>query len=284
MKMKTYKAVLKSSLVMLVLFAVAGSGVAQAQTCQARAINAEVVRAEGITEMVGDIELQCRRATVDTGSFFDATIPDTLDITVRLNTNITNDISDARVVIVWTAMASRTLLATRMAELCWTPINSIGMTFTTGATIAAANFGDGELTEDGDAIEWTDIPTSAAANEDVAEGQDINFDDDEQGFNLLIRGIRANASMVGDGEDIMATVLVGGTAVNSTPIKVADVTTGLEVKADVAEGLQCADTDNAMSTITIQEGFSDAIKSMAAVMGRQATDPTNAQIEGSGRE
>ena len=97
--MKTYKAVLKSSLVMLVLFAVAGSGVAQAQTCQARAINAEVVRAEGITEMVGDIELQCRRATVDTGSFFDATIPDTLDITVQLNTNITNDLTDARVVI-----------------------------------------------------------------------------------------------------------------------------------------------------------------------------------------
>ena len=69
--------------------------------------------------------------------------------------------------------------------------------------------------------------------------------------------------MVGDGEDIMATVLVGGTAVNSTPIKVADVTTGLEVKADVVEGLQCADTAaaDAMSTITIQEGFSDAIKS-----------------------
>ena len=123
--MKTYKAVLKSSLVMLVLFAVAGSGVAQAQTCQARAINAEVVRAEGITEMVGDIELQCRRATVDTGSFFDATIPDTLDITVRLNTNITNDISDARVVIAEDGdRAARALLATRMAEFCWTPIHS----------------------------------------------------------------------------------------------------------------------------------------------------------------
>ena len=50
---KTYKAVLKSSLVMLVLFAVAGSGVAQAQSCQARATNAGVVRAEGLTEMVG---------------------------------------------------------------------------------------------------------------------------------------------------------------------------------------------------------------------------------------
>ena len=34
---KNYKAVLKSSLVMLVLFAVAGSGVAQAQECFAAA-------------------------------------------------------------------------------------------------------------------------------------------------------------------------------------------------------------------------------------------------------
>ena len=55
--MKNYKAVLKSSLVMLVLFAVAGSGVAQAQSCQARAESTEIVRAEGITEMVGNIEV-----------------------------------------------------------------------------------------------------------------------------------------------------------------------------------------------------------------------------------
>ena len=95
---KTYKSVLKSSLVMLVLFAVAGSGVAQAQSCQARAERTEVVRAEGITEMVGNIELQCRRPAGATGSFFDATIPAMLDITVQLNTNITNEISDERVV------------------------------------------------------------------------------------------------------------------------------------------------------------------------------------------
>ena len=53
------------------------------------------------------------------------------------------------------------------------------------------------------------------------------------GFNLIISGIRANASMVGDGEDIMATVMVGGTVVHSAPIKVADVTEGLVVKAKV---------------------------------------------------
>ena len=90
---------------MLSLFAaaVAGSGVAQAQSCQARAKSTEMVRAEGITEMVGDIELQCRRSTGDTGSFFDATIPAMLDITVELNTNITNAIGDDAVVKLETA-------------------------------------------------------------------------------------------------------------------------------------------------------------------------------------
>ena len=67
--------------------------------------------------------------------------------------------------------------------------------------------------------------------------------------------------MVGDGEDITATVMVGDTMVHSAPIKVADVTEGLVVKVDVAEGLQCADTDDAMAVITIQEGFVDAIVS-----------------------
>ena len=74
-----------------------------------------MVRAEGITEVVGDIELQCRRPSGDTDSFFDATIPATLDITVQLNTNITNEIDDARVVKL---EGSATALATRMAELC----------------------------------------------------------------------------------------------------------------------------------------------------------------------
>ena len=62
MKMKkTHKAVLKSSLIMLILFAVAGSSVAQAQTCHARRVSGAptTVRAEGMTELLGGIELQC---------------------------------------------------------------------------------------------------------------------------------------------------------------------------------------------------------------------------------
>ena len=61
---KTYEAVLKSSLIMLSLLAlaVAGSSVAQAQTChrQARARQLPTrFRAEGMTELMGGIELQC---------------------------------------------------------------------------------------------------------------------------------------------------------------------------------------------------------------------------------
>ena len=60
---KTHKAVLRSSLVMLSLLALAvvSSGVAQAQECFARrAIGSpNAVRAEGMTELLGGIELLC---------------------------------------------------------------------------------------------------------------------------------------------------------------------------------------------------------------------------------
>ena len=86
---KTHKAVLSTLAVLCLLFM--GSGVAQAQQCIARAISPGMVRAEGITEVVADIELRAghRRQTFG----FDQ-IPETLDIAVELNTRITNEISD----------------------------------------------------------------------------------------------------------------------------------------------------------------------------------------------
>ena len=58
---KTYKAVLKSSLVMLVLFAAGGQRRgAGAGVHRPRAGSPNTVRAEGITEVVGGIELKCR--------------------------------------------------------------------------------------------------------------------------------------------------------------------------------------------------------------------------------
>ena len=114
-------------------------------------------------------------------------------------------------------------------------------------------FGNGGLSDDGNAIEWTEIPAvNVNLNPETAS---------QKGFNLVIKGLRANASALGDGEDITATVLVGGRAVHSAPLKVADVTTGLAVTADAAELLQCADTNDATAAIKIQEGFANAIMS-----------------------
>ena len=252
---KTHITVLKSSLVMLVLFAVAGSSVAQAQQCIARAKTVEMVRAEGITEVVGDIEVRCRRPDAGQDFGFEADIPENIQLTVELNTNITNEISDERVVKL--EEEARTYSSGGI-ELEGDELGEDGALTTSPIDNAMFTAGDkdGELTEDGDTLEW-EFPSAG-----------VNFDGaTEEGFNLIIRGIRANASMVGDGEDIMANVMVGDTVVNSSPIKVADVTEGLAVKADVAAGLQCADTDDAMAVITIQEGFVDAIVSTVDVDG-----------------
>ena len=208
---------------MLSLFAaaVAGSGVAQAQECIARGKSVKA-RAEGITEAVGTIELRC---TEPTGFGFGS--PAELEVTVELNTRITSVIDDDRVV----------------AGLSYTDLSG------TGVTDTDFSGGDGAvLSEDGTTITWK--ITSADVNLGTS-GAD--------GFQVTIGGIKANASTVGGGEDITANVLVGGTAVNSAPLKVADVTTGLQVKADAAELLRCADTDDATATIKIQEGFANAI-------------------------
>ena len=94
---KIHKSVLRSSLVMLSLLAltVVGSSVAQAQECIARG-KSVMVRAEGITEAVGTIDLRCSEpmGVLGFGS------PDLLEITVELNTSITNRIMDDRTIFV----------------------------------------------------------------------------------------------------------------------------------------------------------------------------------------
>ena len=243
---------------MLSLFAatVAGSGVAQAQECIARAKNTGMVRAEGITEVVAEIELRCRRPEADRFGFA-ADIPEELKIAVELNTRITNEISDERAVKLETSPLTYEsggiyLVAHELdADAAFADSNQ-------NQAITDDKFTDGKLSDDGNAIEWTEIP---------ADGVNLNPETaSRKGFNLVIKGLRANASALGDGEDITATVLVGGTAVHRAPLKVADVTTGLAVTADAAELLRCA--DDATAAIKIQEGFANAIMSAAS-----ATDP-----------
>ena len=85
---KTHKAVLSTLAVLCLLFM--GSGVAQAQECFAFQSSANTVRAEGITEAVGNIQLQCRAQE----AFGLPPIGDEAVISITLNTAITNDTND----------------------------------------------------------------------------------------------------------------------------------------------------------------------------------------------
>ena len=62
---------------------------------------------------------------------------------------------------------------------------------------------------------------------------------DQAGFQVTIGGIKANASTVGDGEDVTAVVSVAGGVVHGGSLKLADVATGLKVKVEGADVLQC---------------------------------------------
>ena len=218
---KNYKAVLKSSLVMLVLFAVAGSGVAQAQECFAFQSEPNTVRAEGITETVGGIQLQCRSQV----GFGLPPIPDKAVISIKLNTQITNDTNDDGDMVLGLDYGSPTL----------------------GNAGNYTGMGKEVLSDGGTTITWT-IPT------DAGEDGGINFPAGEGGQTVTISGIMANASMVGDGNDVTAEVSVNGVMIKFSPIKLADVTTGLAITVTKATGLQC-EAGSEMATIKFVEGL-----------------------------
>ena len=231
---KNYKAVLKSSLVMLVLFAVAGSGVAQAQECFAFQSDPNTVRAEGKTEAVGGIQLQCRAQT----GFGLPPIGKEAVISIKLNTQITNETNDEGDMV-------------------------MGLSYTDGDDpagppslgVATDYVGEGkEVLSDGDTtITWT-----------IATDNDgITFPNNMTGETVTIGGIIANASALGDGEDVTAEVSVNGVMIKFSPIKLADVTTGLDITVTAAEGLQC-EAPSAMTmnvaTIKFVEGFASALR------------------------
>ena len=111
------------------------------------------------------------------------------------------------------------------------------------------------LSDDGTTITWT-----ISTNQDSAT-DGITFPDD--GGTVTIEGIIANASALGDGEDVTAEVSVNGVMIKFSPIKLADVTTGLDITVTSASGLQCeAPSDMTMNVATIKfvEGFASALR------------------------
>ena len=71
---------------------------------------------------------------------------------------------------------------------------------------------------------------------------------------MVITGLRADASGVGDGGEVTAEVEVNGSTVGAGPMKVASVATGLDPVVEAAKGKECDDIENAKATITIKEG------------------------------
>ena len=226
---KTHKAVLSTLAVLCLLFM--GSGVAQAQECFAFQSGANTVRAEGMTEAVGSIQLQCR--ALDT--FGLPPIGDEAVISITLNTAITNATSgDGETVM------------------------GLTYTFPGGGTDLGAEAdyeGEGKevLSDGGTTITWT-IAT---------DNTGIEFPTAATGATVTIGGIMANASALGDGEDVTAEVRVNGVMIKHSPIKLADVTTGLDITVTSATGLQCeAPSDMTMNVATIKfvEGFASALR------------------------
>ena len=228
---KTHKAVLSTLAVLCLLFM--GSGVAQAQECFAFPSGANTVRAEGMTEAVGSIQLQCRAQDI----FGQPPIGAKAVISITLNTQITNATDDEGDMV-------------------------MGLTYTDGdvdnpGDPALGNAGDytgaGKevLSDGGTTITWT-ISTN------VSDG--ILFPDSMTGSTVTIGGIMANASALGDGEDVTAEVRVNGVMIDHSPIKLADVTTGLDITVTSVTGLQCDSGSAEMATIKFVEGFASAIR------------------------
>ena len=227
---KTHKAVLSTLAVLCLLFM--GSGVAQAQECFAFQSGANTVRAEGMTEAVGSIQLQCRAQEV----FGQPPIGKEAVISITLNTAITNATNDEGDMVM---------------GLSYTAGGVAGTEPTLGNSADYVGDGKEVLSDDGTTITWT-----------ISTEQDdggISFPTDMNGATVTIGGIMANASALGDGEDVTAEVRVNGVVIKHSPIKLADVTTGLDITVKAASGLQCEAPKTAVATIKFVEGFASAL-------------------------
>ncbi|MXW62145.1 MAG: hypothetical protein F4003_10250, partial [Acidimicrobiaceae bacterium] len=228
-----------------------GSGSADAQTCFTQVQGANTVRAEGLTEVVGNVRVLCRQPAVAASEnpFGGGLAPLKFTLALELNTRITNEINNTRVVQLRTVSAAASGGNPAVTANHYTDggislaaqENAAGGLFDAAATtpIALGSSANGKLSDDGTKITWTlysrDDPDTADDTE-----PNVNLESaSDTGFTLTISGIRANAAMVGNGEDVVANVLIGGTAVNSAPLKLADVSTGIELDIGKVTGLQC---------------------------------------------
>ena len=167
------------------------------------------VRAEGMTEEIGGIELRCVPSE-DTGSLFAIT---DFTLSITLNTPITSSPADLDYV------DAKQLLDT----------GATGGTDILDSVFELADGGEGPMIdedEDPNTIVWKEL-----------RGVELGLGVGGNGFNVVIAGIRANAYMVGDDGEISAQLTVNTKSVSPGAFDVSDVKTGLVVKVDDANVL-----------------------------------------------
>ena len=176
-----------------------------------------------------------------------------LEISVQLNTSITNSSDDGDIDIRDDTTPARTFSSSAI-DLTGNVLNA-GTPPGIGTLIEDGEFGDGELSADGTMVTW-EIET------DTANDNPLNLDMDGEGFSLVLAGIRVDASAVGDGEDIMVNVYVGERRSPMRRSKLRTCRTDLDADktevATVASGLQCLGADAEMATVRFVEGFGSA--------------------------
>ena len=269
---------LKMAVLAVTLLALA-AGSAQAQECIVKA-GSNNARAEGETEMAGTITLRCYGARAGEGLGFGNTAPTKLEIAVTLNTDITND-RDTGDMIMNMDDASDTVgddpnFTATMAGYMDEEVVLTARQLTEAQAVEGddldGNFSGGAVSDDLQTVTWKvvdgDDADDTLATElalfqlaPIAAGADRAADGSNDGFELMIAGLRADASGVGHGGEITATVSVNGTAVGS-PVKVADVATGLDPVVNAAKGRECDDADSIMGRVTIREGNKNSFMQM----------------------
>lgn len=268
---------MKGSVLLALLLLLGFGGVAEAQECVA-GVGSANARAEGETEMIGKVTVKCRGVAArdaDDALTLGTTAPTKLEISVTLNTDITNDRSSSDMIM----------------SMATAPGYGDSDVMLSAMTLTAAQVTDAAIALDGGtADDAADDPlTGGAVSDDLrtvtwkvrdTDGDDANGNDgltlfniganaggtggtdtDLNGFELVITGLRADASGVGGGE-ITATVKVNGSTVGSADMTAAGVTNGLDPVVNAAKGRECDDADGIHARVTIREGNKNSFNQM----------------------
>ncbi len=264
---------LKFSILAIALLALA-AGSAQAQECVAGAKSMNA-RAEGEAEMIGAITLKCRgRAALgaDDPLTLGSTAPKKLEISVTLNTDITNtrdtgDMIGAQADAPGYGDGMVMLAALTLGANQEPTTTAIDLNGTDDTDPADDLLSTGAVSDDLRTVTWKVLDTDSTtdgnqglASFDIgADDGEGNIDTELTGFQLVITGLRADASGVGSGGEVTAEVKVNGSVVGTGPMKAASVMNGLDVSVKAGKGRECDDVSTS-AKITIKEGYKkDAI-------------------------